>query len=308
MDTVDHVSAFIHAMKTRRNLSSRTLKAYESDLRGFERFLDGIAMQDVGTGDIQRLVTHLESGGLCASSIRRKLASVKVFFGYLQTEGIIQRAPMWTTRERYRIPKQLPKVISRQEVVKILSVAHSRFANSQQGSESARFGAMRNMLAVELLFSLGLRIDELTGLNVDDVDPVSGNVVVHGKGRKERLLYLSSTEVRKLIERYLPYRAAVAIDAQALFVNRAGRRLGNGSVGRVFASLCDEAGIQRHYTPHCLRHTMATMLIENGADVRSVQEILGHSSISTTEIYIHVSRKRKRDVLGRFNERNNMRF
>lgn len=306
MGKVDHISEFVDAMRTRRNLSFRTLKAYESDLRGFERFLGENQVVSVRTADIQALVTHLEGQGLCATSIRRKLATVKVFFGFLRAEGIIEQAPLWKTSARYRIPKQLPRVIPRREVIRILSAAHARVSAAERETPMPLYAAVRNLLIIELLFSLGLRIDELTRLDIEDIDPHNGSVVVYGKGRRERLLYLSSNEVRKLIIEYLPLRDNVAAEPHALLLNRAGMRLGNSSVGRVFASLCSEVGVHRHYTPHCLRHTMATMLIENGADVRSVQEILGHSNISTTEIYLHVSRKRKEEVLGRFNARNSM--
>ncbi len=306
MGNDDHISEFIDAMKSRRNLSFRTLKAYESDLRAFERFLVNKHLRAVGTADIQALVSHLEAQGLCAASIKRKLATIKVFFGFLQTEGILERAPLWKSSGRFRIPKQLPRVLPRREVVMILSAAHARATAAQRESPTRLYTAVRNLLIIELLFSLGLRIDELTRLDVEDIDPLNGSVVVYGKGRKERLLYLSSNEVRRLISEYLPLRNNIAIEPHAFLVNRVGKRLGNGSIGRIFASLCSEVGVHRRYTPHCLRHTMATMLIENGADVRSVQEILGHSSISTTEIYLHVSQKRKKEVLGRFNERNNI--
>jgi len=308
MDNSDHIAMFIHAMKTRRNLSPRTLKAYELDLRAYERSLAGTTVLGAQADDIQEYISHLEDNDLQATSIRRKLAAIKVFYGFLAREGLLEQVPLWKTTGRYRVPRQLPRVIARREVIQILSTAHTRVTAARNLGAGRLFAAVRNLLAVELLFSLGLRIDELTKLDLEDIDRRNGSVLVHGKGRKERLLYLSSSEVLHLLNEYVRLRALITTELRPLFVNRHGGRLGNGSVGRVFASLCHEAGIEHHYTPHCLRHTMATMLIENGADVRSTQEILGHSSISTTEIYIHVSRKRKREVLQRFNERNNMRL
>ena len=308
MDNSDHISKFIHAMKTRRNLSPRTLKAYELDLRAYERSLADTDVLKAEAGDIQTYISRLEDQNLQSSSIRRKLATIKVFYGFLSREGLIGQAPMWKTTGRYRVSRQLPRVISRREVVRILSVAHARAAAERNRGDKSLFAAVRNLLAIELLFSLGLRIDELTRLDVEDIDIHGGTVLVHGKGRKERLLYLSSREVVQLLSEYFRLRSCLVADPCPLLVNRHGDRLGNGSVGRIFSSLCGQAGIEHHYTPHCLRHTMATMLIENGADIRSTQEILGHSSISTTEIYIHVSRKRKREVLQRFNARNTMRL
>lgn len=306
MNEPDLIVLFLDAMRTRKNLSRRTLKAYDSDLRAFRCFLGSKQLRTAGTPDLQAFVSYLENEGLCASSIKRKLAALKVFYRFLHQEKLVAQVPTWNTSERYRIPKQLPRVIPRREVIRILAAAHLRASIVTDRTPTKVYSSIRDVLIVEMLFSLGLRIDELTSLDVDDVDVHGGSVVVHGKGRKERLLYLSSSEVRELISRYLPLRNAIALTRDALFLNRLGTRLGNSSVGRIFTTLCSEAGVERHYTPHCMRHTMATMLIENGADVRSVQEILGHSSISTTEIYLHVSQKRKEQVLGRFNERNNM--
>ena len=306
MTRVDHISEFINAMKSRRNLSSRTLKAYELDLRSFNRCLAKKDIIAADTADVQAVVDQWNNLGLCAASIKRKLATLKVFFSFLQSEEIIERVPMWKSKGRFRIPKKLPRVLSKREIIMILSVAHNRVSAARHKSSIKLYTAYRNLLVIELLFSLGLRIDELAKLDMGDIDPVSGIVIVHGKGRKERLLYISSNDVMQIIGEYLSIRDNIASESSALLVNRTGGRLGTGSIGRIFSSLCSESGVRHHYTPHCLRHTMATMLIENGADVKSVQEILGHSSISTTEIYLHISQKRKKEVLGRFNERNNI--
>lgn len=308
MHNSDYVSIFIDAMKTRRNLSPRTLRAYESDLRAFALFLGARQVITLAANDIQSYVSALESAGLSATTIRRKLATLRVFFKFLYDEKLCKATPIWRNTERYRIPKHLPKVIAREDMIRLLTVAHSQVETCAGKSIRRQYRALRDLLIIELLFSLGLRIDELTHLNLDDINLSDSSVVVHGKGRKDRLLYLSSPEVRSLVQRYVTLRSEVAVDSQSFLLNRLGTRLGNSSVSRIFDALLKRAGISRHFTPHCLRHTMATMLIENGADVRSVQEILGHSSISTTEIYLHVSQRRKQEVLGRFNERNNLRL
>lgn len=306
MTPTNYIQDFLGAMKTRRNLSLRTLKAYQLDLIAFRLFFSKKSLLKIDSSDIQTFINHLDEKKLSSATIKRKLATIKVFYSFLYAEEIIDEIPIWKSTGRYRTVKQIPRALSKHEIIQLLTTAHRLVYKTSNQNQLQRYASFRNLLVVELLFALGLRIDELTRLNVNDIDLDSGSLVVYGKGRKERLLYLSSQEVRDLICEYFPLRNKVAEDTRAFFVNRFGQRLGNSSVGRIFSNLSEKAGLQRHYTPHCLRHTMATMLIENGADVRSVQEILGHSSISTTEIYLHVSQKRKEQVLGRFNERNNL--
>jgi integrase/recombinase XerD len=302
----DLINGFINAMKTDRNLSPRTLKAYELDLRGFSNFYNNGDLILVSSKNVQDFVLNSESRRLSSTSIRRKLITLKVFYKYLYKKGIIDKYPLENTGYRFKTPQLLPRVIPKNDIFNILIEARNSVANFRKNNPRQLYYLLRNLIIVELLFSLGLRIDELTGINIEDFDLNSGTLFVKGKGRKERFLYLSSVEIKDLIRDYLPFRDLIAGESGPLILNKSGKRLSNGSVGRIFMKLCRNAGISRHYTPHCLRHSMATLLIENGADVRSVQEILGHSSICTTEIYLHVSQKRKAEVLGKFNERNNI--
>lgn len=306
MSRSDEVKNFISAMQARRNLSPRTLKAYQSDLQQFRSALGRKAVIQAETLDIQNYVSHLRLKGLSEASVRRKLAALKRLYRFLKTEGSLQASPVECFREPYRIPMRLPRVIPREDIRALFKTAYLRLRRAGNGTLHRRYQAIRDVVIIELLFSLGLRIDELTRLDVGDVDYRTGSVLVFGKGRKERLLVVSCEEVMQLLRDYSCLRATFGHGLTPLLLNRNGARLGNGAVGRIFGSLCSQAQLAQHYTPHCLRHSMATMLIENGADVRSVQEILGHSSISTTEIYLHISFKRKEAVLSRFGERNTM--
>ena len=162
----------------------------------------------------------------------------------------------------------------------------------------------RNRVILEILFSTGMRIGELVALNIRDVNLQERTILIFGKGRKERIIYISSDEVLVAIKKYLVYRNRIKTKSSALFLNRDNERLSIFSIENIFKKYCKIAKIKKHYTPHCLRHTMATMLLNNGADIREVQEILGHASIVTTQIYTEVSSKHKKKVLMKFNHRN----
>ena len=300
------IDDFLNEMKTVRNLSPRTLRAYRYDLLGLCRFIGALYWQRLDTLTIQSYIGRLDQDGLVSSSIKRKVATFKVFFRHLESKGFLERSPMLRFRLPYKIPKQLPRTIPHDELVRLLSAAHDLVESSAKRSSLRNFLASRNSLIVELLFALGIRIDELIQLKDENIDTSTGCVLVLGKGNKERTLFISSNEVRDCVNAYRELRNSMFDRTQMLLVNRVGENMTSGSVGRVFDDLCHRAGLERHYTPHCLRHTMATLLMENGADVRSVQEILGHSSIQTTEIYLHVSAKRKEDVFSRFHERNRL--
>ena len=256
--------------------------------------------------DLRAYLAYLEQQNLKDTSIRRKLATLKVFYSFLEDEKLIANSPTRKLKKKYKTCKRLPRVMSGDEVEKLLRTAYRRMKTTAGNSGFIAYKPIRDCLILEILFVAGLRIDELVKLNLRDLDLSRRTLLISGKGRKERMLYISSDEVLDLVKRYLESRLILSPATQALFLSRRGGRLSTNSVGYIFKSQLRRAGLPEHYTPHCLRHTMATMLIENGADVRSVQEILGHSSISTTEIYLNVSKRRKQQVLTSFNHRNTL--
>lgn len=298
------VARFLHVSKIEKNLSPRSLRAYRCDLQELLRFVGDSSLTAEGIEDLRDFLGHLERRNLRDTSIKRKLATLKVFFAFLEDEGIIDLSPARKLKKRFRTARRLPRVMQIDDVRKMLSVAYKDVDNTRNSESFHRFKVLRDRAALELLFATGIRIDELVRLNTSDLNVPARLLTVFGKGRKERLLYLSSAEVIGSLQEYLRKRAAVTPDTDALFLNRGKGRLGTNAVRSVFQSCARRAGVSPRFTPHCFRHTMATLLIENGADVRSVQEILGHSRISTTEIYLTVSQNRKRDVMSRFNGRN----
>lgn len=307
MNNEDYVRKFLHISRIEKNLSERTLKAYNCDLKAFLAFIRSKPIETLDIEDLREYLLDLDKRNLKDSTIRRKLATLKVFFSFLEDEDLIDISPTRKLKNKYRILKRIPRVMSNKEVESLLKATHICVDREENGSvfNTKRLKRLRDRAMLEILFTTGIRIDELVKLSLNDLDLNRKTLLIHGKGRKERLLYISSNEVIHTIKEYLEYRAKYVLKTRALFLNKFGERLSVHSISNIFREYSDLAGIERRFTPHCLRHTMATMLIDNGADVRSVQVILGHSSISTTEIYLEVSKRRKQEVLSRFNQRNN---
>lgn len=304
----DLVRSFLDASHSEKNLSPRTLKAYRGDLAQFVSFLGRRSILETALAEIRIYLAWLEKKGLRDTSIKRKLACLKVFYAFLCSEGLVADSPLKNLGCRFKTKISLPRAMSLDEVTGLLRAAYVQARGAEGRNPFTRFRALRDRAILELLFSTGMRVDEVTLLDMEDLDLAEGQVRIMGKGRKERIVYLTSSEVSECLRRYVSVRNTLGTITDAVFLNRSLDRLGTGSIRTAFKKYASRAGITAHYTPHCLRHTMATMLVENGADVRSIQEILGHSRISTTEIYLHVSSSRKRAVLEQFNGRNRIRL
>jgi integrase/recombinase XerC len=271
-----------------RNLSPHTLEAYGGDLARFCAYLDRAGVPDVRRVDIALLRSFLSAEtdrGLAKTSIARLAASVRSFFKWMHRERVIVTNPA----SALRAPKKrrtLPDPLTKAEVERLLA------APAKDGWISARARAV-----VEVLYSGGLRVGELAKLDLSDVDLSSGVVHVRGKRKKERLSFLG-TPARRALEQYLALRQVelgVLADT-ALFVNNRGRRLSVRGLERVVDLQMKKAGLAGRGTPHSLRHSFATHMLDAGADLRSVQELLGHADLATTQIYTHVTSKRLRET------------
>ncbi len=305
MNNSELMEKFLEISKIEKNLSNRSLKAYRCDLRAFVGFFKTKSLASLNIEDLRGFIAFMGEKRMNDSTIRRKLATLKVFFSFLENEGLIPYSPARKLKYKYRIKNRLPKVISSNEVEDLLRAAYRAVAQAEGRSAFKRFKRYRDRTILDILFATGIRIDEIVKLNIDDVDLHRKTLLISGKGGKERILYISSDEVLRSISEYIALRTPISSEKDAFLLNKFGQRLSVHSIGNIFNEYRSLAGLKRACTPHCLRHTMATMLLENGADVRSVQEILGHSSISTTELYLSVSKRRKEEVLSRFNQRNN---
>ncbi|KYK28798.1 MAG: tyrosine-type recombinase/integrase [Theionarchaea archaeon] len=311
------VEKFLNTVSVERNLSDNTLKAYLGDLTAFGKFLQEKDITEIDCDDLRQYIRILEANHYKDTTIKRKIATIKVFFNFLEQEGIISDSPTRKIRKRYITAKRLPKVMSKDEVERLLREAYhevrklselSRQLVESNSPNDKLMRAYRDRVILEILFSTGIRIGELVNLDIEDVNLNDECILIFGKGRRERIVLISNSEVLKALKEYLILRKNIPSRSKALFLNKYGERLSIYSIEHIFQKYCEKAKIRSHYTPHCLRHTMATMLLNNGADIRVVQEILGHSCITTTQIYTEVSLEHKKRVLMKFNQRNKMKI
>lgn len=306
---------YLKTLEHERNLSQRTISAYRFDLQQFSDEIPNPDVEDVTTTHIRDYIERLSEKNVEETTIKRKIASLKAFFNFLEAEEYISVTPMRKIHKRYKTAKKLPRVLSSSEIKRLLRsplLLEKRIGNQKRSSINRNIPCsrvkqcVRDKAILEILFSTGIRIGELSALDIDCLDQTTHTVRIMGKGGKERILFLSSDEVIVSLKRYLEIREPRDPFEKALFLNRYGNRLSIYSVENIFKKYKKLARIKGNHTPHALRHTMATMLLENGADIRAVQEILGHSSIVTTQIYTQVSTNHKKRVLLKYNQRNRM--
>jgi integrase/recombinase XerC len=279
------IGQFLQYLRVERGASPHTLKGYREDLHALVDYLadeDGRcpAPGSITTGELRGFVSALHEAGYAKSSISRRLASVRSFLKFGQREGWAPSNPAKALRNPRR-GRTLPHFISTDEVGKLLA--------APKGDSAA---AARDRAILETLYSAGLRVSELVGLCDGDLDFAAGIVRVRGKGRKERLAPIGSYAARALKQwlavRKLSPREKTGRDAP-VFTNKFGTRLTTRSVARMLEKYLKETGLDSRTSPHTLRHSFATHLLDRGADIRSVQELLGHKSLVTTQIYTHVS-------------------
>ena len=204
---------------------------------------------------------------------------------------------------KFKKEKALPKTITINEVKRILKTLYESIDES---SEFTSFQSYRDLALIDLLITSGIRIGEASLITLDDIDFTNNIILIHGKGRKQRLIYISSIETISNLKKYLEIRKERHCESNYLFVNKNGSQISINSIDNIYRKYKKKAKINKYSTPHSLRHTFATNLLANGADIRSVQEILGHSNVSITERYTEVTTKRKVEVLSKYNYRNSL--
>jgi integrase/recombinase XerC len=279
------LAKFLQHLLVERGASPHTLKSYREDLETFAHYLseaDGSCPDpnSLTSVELRSYLAALHDAGYAKASIARKLASLRSFYRFAQREGWIDNNPAKALRNPRKAHK-LPHFLSTSDISQLLATPSSE-----------KVMGLRDRAILETLYSAGLRVSELVDLNVGDLDFDQGIVRVRGKGRKERIAPLGSYALRAL-QTWLTKRQVSAKEPQGraapVFVNRFGTRLTSRSVGRMLEKHLKEAGLDTRTSPHTLRHSFATHLLDSGADIRSVQELLGHKSLVTTQIYTHVS-------------------
>ena len=279
------IDAFLQHVALERHLSAHTVRAYRDDLTGLSTFLErgGGGLRSASHPQLRRWLAHLSTRGLARSSIARKAAAVRSMYRFAASRGLVATNPaaMLTAP---KVPSSLPPVLKPAEAFSLLE--------APAGEDP---WAVRDRAVLELLYAAGIRVSELCGLDVDGLDLEEGRVRVFGKGGRERSVPIGEEAVSAL-KAYLvegrPPGLAAGRGGPALFLNRRGKRLSPRDVRAVVEKYRRDVLAGRRVSPHTLRHSFATHLMEGGADIRAVQELLGHSSLGTTQRYTHVSRRR----------------
>ena len=295
-DSSFRLESFVDYLSFERGLSDRTLSAYQRDLEKLLVFLEGKGRNepaDVIPQDLRDFVFHLKDSGLAPSSIRRTLSSLRGYFAFLLEEGVLEVDPS----ERLESPRawrKLPDVLSVEEVEKILEAPNP---------DHPLYWRDRSIL--EALYATGMRVSELVELKISNLDLEEGLCTLFGKGSKERLVPLGRP-ARRALERYLRD-VRVLLDSGKgegrVFLNHRGRPLSRAAIWDLVKKYASRGGVHRNVSPHTFRHSFATHLLEGGADLAAVQELLGHADISTTQIYTHVDREYLKEVHRTFHPR-----
>ena len=297
---------FCRYLETERNASEHTVDAYRRDIAEFgSRIMENENFTDWGSVDNDQarlFVMKLFDAGDAKRTIRRKLSALRSFYRFLIRHGKLEDNP-FSGLAPIKSDKPLPVVMSISDIDRLITGVKSYWeqaaaAGLSKSEESAEFAQARDTALIELIYSGGLRISEAVGADLGDLDLHNAVVLVRGKGKKERMAALGSQAVRAL-KSYYPLRKTVGAGRERtspLFVNRFGTRLTARSFQRNLKNYLQMAGLPPDFTPHKLRHSFATHLLDAGADLRSVQEMLGHENLSTTQIYTHVSSERMRKI------------
>jgi integrase/recombinase XerC len=309
------IEKFLAYLRSVRNASAHTLRNYASDLRQFHTYLSPpdsrpVRLTDIDHRVIREYLGYLHDQQLQKSSMARKLAALRSFLKFCAREGMVREnaARLVATP---KLPKRVPSILSAEEMNEFLDGlarvpeprAKGRAARPARVAQDSATVLLlqRDRAILELLYASGLRVSELTGLNMDDVDRKERMLRVLGKGNKERIIPYGS-KAEEALERYWPIRAKLLArvrrgpDARAVFLSHEGRRMGNRSVARVVKKYVRLMNVNGDLHPHSLRHAFASHLLADGADLRAIQELLGHSSLSTTQRYTHASIRQLMEV------------
>ena len=296
------INEFLRELADGRQLSAHTVTAYRRDLAELADFLDSYFQSDDWTWDrvdrnaLRRFLGRLAQQQLARRTIARRLSAVRSLFRFLNREELVEANVARSVRSP-KLERSLPQWLSRGDAERVFAVAENRAA---EGS----FRGARDLAIIELFYATGMRLSELHGLDMDDVDLIGEQVKVRGKGRKERIIPIGNAAVSAL-RKYELRRNEVAGkgDRSAIFMNQNGRRLSRRSIQEIVRKAVESGANDAGMSPHALRHSFATHLLDAGADLLAVKELLGHSSLSTTSIYTHTSKERLKKVYAKSHPR-----
>ena len=283
------ISTYLDYCKTHKRLSSHTIRAYKNDLMQF---------YNSNYDNVESYIEELTQSNIKTNTLRRKIACIKVFYNYLKYQNIIEENPFNQLRFQFRTEKILPKTIPYSILKNIFLYLEQRVVISKTDFQKQK--AERNLLIISLLLSTGIRISELCHIHLKDINLSNKTLHIIGKGNKERILFLGDQKTLNLLETYINKTKNESNDF--LFPGKHSLKpLSEQSVRLILKRIVEQNSLSKTITPHMFRHSFATMLLDSDVDIRYIQQILGHSSISITQIYTHVSHSKQKEILSSFN-------
>ena len=304
METVEiirEMENYLHVCEAQRELNDKTVKAYRIDITQFLDYLTANHLL-IDKKGINNYLDYLHEK-YRQRTVKRKIASVKAFFNYLDYEERIESNPFNRVRVRFKEEQLLPRSVSLETIEELLKYMYQQKGNNELSMWKRRL-ILRDICVVELLFMTGMRISELCELHQNSIDLSKGIIRVYGKGSKERIIPIGNAKVLRLLQEYGDeFEKEIKGN---FFVNRYGEPLSTQTVRLMLRHYTKAAGIEQHITPHMIRHSFATLLLEKGVDIRIIQQLLGHASIVTTQIYTNVASEQKKKILEMYHPRNEM--
>ena len=298
--TISGYNDFLEVLQSTKNLSEKTMLAYKSDMKDLFSFIVNSGCDE---STVPKYVRHLQQDRkLKDTTISRKLIVVKMYFDYLYRYGQIECNYYQRHAFKFKKEKRLPKILDKKDLTSLLTYVTRQ--NTIAETKHEIWSSSRNLALIDILISTGIRIGEAANISIDDMIMSDHTILIHGKGRKQRLVYISCSQTWSNLLKWIEVRDTYPIHSDMLFVNRYGEQIGIHGIEYIYNTIKNACGIDKNSTPHYLRHSFATNLLANGADLRSVQEILGHSSVAITEIYTEVTLNRRKEVMDKYNFRN----
>lgn len=284
-----HIDEFLNYCRYHKKLSDKTIRAYKIDLSQY-----GVFSNELSKQALWDYIEYLNKK-YKPKTAKRKLATLKAFIHFLLLQDLIDFNPFDKLETTIKVPLLLPKTIPLGVIAKLISFSYQQivFAKSDYQIRSA----VRNTAILELLFATGARVAEICTLRSDNVDLLGNSVKFYGKGSKERIIPIENFAVLSILRKYHSLFEKEILDSGYFFVNKLGRRMTEQSVRNMINFYCKQCGVDMHITPHMFRHSFATLLLEEDVDIRYIQRMLGHSSITTTQIYTHVTSAKQKEIL-----------
>ncbi len=279
-----HAHKFINYLKIEKNASDHTITNYKIDLREFGESIKDKPLEQINHLDVRLFLARLKEKNFSKRSVARKMACLRSFFKFLYREGYIKANPALSLSTP-KLDKKLPLFLSIEDAVKLLE-------SPDPGDDMG----LRDRAILETLYSTGIRVSELVGLDKEDIDFISGVLKVKGKGRKERLVPIGDKALRAIKAYFEKIKVSDINEKKPVFLNKAKRRVSDRAVRRIVHKYIRKTSLNENISPHSLRHSFATHMLDGGADLRSVQELLGHANLSTTQIYTHVTTERLKSI------------